>query len=54
MSHRGRVRFFARFMLDLISIIDHIFPRFVLPAMVFLLPAEEDRLSAEAWLATRS
>lgn len=38
----------------LYSIIDHILPRFVLLAMVFLLPAEEDRLSADAWLATRS
>jgi uncharacterized membrane protein YphA (DoxX/SURF4 family) len=38
----------------LYSIIDHIFPRFVLLAMVFLLPAEEDRLSVDAWLATRS
>lgn len=37
----------------LFSIIDHIFPRFILLAMVFLLPAEEDRLSLDAWLSSR-
>jgi len=35
----------------LFSITGHIFPRFVLLAIVFLLPAEEDRLSLDARLA---
>jgi len=34
----------------LFSITGHIFPRFILLAMVFLLPAEEDRLALEAWI----
>ncbi len=34
----------------LYSITGHIFPRFILLAMVFLLPAEEDRLALEAWV----
>ena len=37
----------------LYSMIDHIFPRFILLAIVFLLPADEDRLSLDAWLSTR-
>ena len=36
------------------STTDHIFPRFVLLAGVFLLPAAEDRLSIDAWLARGS
>ena len=34
----------------LFSTIDHIFPRFILLAMVFLLPAEEDHCSVDAGL----
>ena len=37
----------------LYSTTGHIFPRFILLAIVFLLPPEEDRLSADAWLARR-
>lgn len=37
----------------LFSIMDHIFPRFILLAIVFLLPAEEDRFSLDAWLSSR-
>ena len=37
----------------LYSIIEHIFPRFILLAMVFLLPEEEDALSVEGWLRSR-
>ena len=37
----------------LYSITGHIFPRFVLLAMVFLLPKEEDRVTVDAWLASR-
>lgn len=37
----------------LFSITGHIFPRFVLLGCVFLLPAREDRLSVDAWLAHR-
>jgi uncharacterized membrane protein YphA (DoxX/SURF4 family) len=37
----------------LYSIIDHIFPRFILLAIVLLLPAEEDRFSFDAWLSSR-
>jgi len=38
----------------LFSIVGHIFPRFVLLAMVFMLPAGEDRLSVDAWLRRRT
>ena len=37
----------------LFSIIDHIFPRFILLAIVFLLPAEEDRFSLDTRLSAR-
>jgi thiosulfate dehydrogenase (quinone) large subunit len=37
----------------LYSTTGHIFPRFVLLGAVFLLPAREDRISVDAWLASR-
>lgn len=38
----------------LFSTTGHIFPRFVLLAIVFLMPETEDRLSIDAWLRSRS
>ncbi len=37
----------------LFSTIDHIFPRFILLAIAFLLPPDEDRLSIDAWISSR-